>query len=99
MPQILLCTIPDPTLTIENIIGVMENVAADRRKDMWSRWGIIPHSQLEEIYQKYSDEEQRIHACADFYVNCHPESSWTYLCQMLYMERKTKKFKQLQTGE
>ena len=62
----------------------MENVAVERRKEVWSRQGIVPDPQLEEIYQKYSTEEQRIHACADIYVNCHPEPSWTRVCQELY---------------
>ena len=73
---------------MENVAGVMEKVAVERRKEVWSRrksgWDIVPDPQLEEIYQKYSTEEQRIHACADFYVNYHPDSSFTHLCQRLY---------------
>ena len=88
---------PDPTLIVENVVGVMENVAVRRRKEVWSKCGIVPGPQLE-IYQKYSTEEQRIHACADIYVNCHPEPSWRHLCQRLYREneitaaRKAKSF-------
>ena len=91
-------------MTVENVIGVMENVAVERRREMWSRGAIVPDPQLEEIYQKYSTEQQRIHACADVCVNCNPESSWTYLCQSLYWvkemtaARKAKTFI-LQTGE
>ena len=89
---------------MENVIGVMENVAVERRKEVWSKWDIVPDPQLKEIYQKHSTEEQRIHACADVYVNCRPESSWTFLCQRLYWEkemtavRKAKTFIP-QTGE
>ena len=54
----------------------------DRRKRVWS--GHVPDTQLEEIYQNYSSEDQRLHACADFYVNCHPKSSWTHLCRRLF---------------
>ena len=75
---------PDPTLTVENVVGVMEKVAVERRKKVWSGWDILPGPQLEEIYQKYSTEGQRIHACADFYVNCRPHSSWTHLHLGLY---------------
>ena len=78
------CPPPEPTLTVENVVGVMEKVAVERRKKVWSRGNIVPDPQLEEIYQKYSTEEQRIHACADFYVNCRPDSSWTRLCRRLY---------------
>ena len=91
---------------MENVVGVMEKVAVERRKEVWSRWvtGIFPDPQLEEIYQKYSIEEQRIHACADIYVNYCPDSSWTDLCKRLYRgnemtaARKAKTFIP-QTGE
>ena len=89
---------PDPTLIVENVVGVMENVAVGRRKEVWSNLGIIPDPQLKEIYEQYSTEEQRMYACADIYVNCHPESSWTHLWQGLYVmnemtaARKVKSF-------
>ena len=94
----------EPTLTVDNVVEVLEIVAVKRRKEAWSRQGIIQDSQLEEIYQKYPTEEQSIHACADIYVNCCPHSSWTHLCQGLYEEkemtaaRKAKTFIP-QTGE
>ena len=95
---------PEPTLTADNVVGVLENVAVERRKEVWSRGDIVLLPQLEEIYQKYSTEEQRIHACADIYVNCCPHSSWTRLCGGLYRQnemtaaRKAKTFIP-QTGE
>ena len=63
----------------------------DSRKEVWSRskievWPeVVPDTLLEEIYQNYSSEDQRLHACADFYVNCRPESSWTHLCERLFL--------------
>ena len=95
---------PDPTMMVKNVCEVIENVAVERRKQVWSRGNIVPDPQLEEIYQKYSTEEQRIHACADIYVTCKPEPSWTHLCYGLYWEkemtaaRKAKTFIP-QTGE
>ena len=89
---------------MENVAGVMEKVAVERRKKVWFGWGIVPGPLLGEIYQRYSTEEQRIHACADIYVNCRPGSSWTHLCGGLYWEnemtavRKAKIFIP-QTGE
>ena len=89
---------------MENVVGVMEKVAVERRKEVWSGWDIVLDPQLEEIYQKYSTEEQRIHACADIYVNCRPDSSWTDLHKGLYAlnemtaARKAKTFIP-QTGE
>ena len=78
----------EPTLTVENVVGVMEEVAVERRKEVWSRRDIVSDPQLEEIYHKYSTEEQRIHACADMYVNCNPDSSWIHLCGRLYVEKE-----------
>ena len=79
-----ICPLPEPTLTVGKVVGVLENVAVERRKEVWSGGDIVPYPQLEEIYQKYSTEEQRIHACADIYVNCYSHSSWTDLCHRLY---------------
>ena len=98
------CPPPEPTLTVESVVGVMEKVAVERRKEVWSRGDIVPYPQLVEIYQKYSTEEQRIHACADIYVNCHLDSSWKHLHRGLYRlnemtaARKAKTFIP-QTGE
>ena len=66
----------------------------DSRKGVWSRrktgmWSdFVPDVLLEEIYQNYSSEDQRLHACADFYVNCHSESSWTDLCLGLFFKKE-----------
>jgi hypothetical protein len=73
---------------VENVAGVMEKVAVERRKEVWSGGDIVPDPQLEEIYQKYPTEEQRIHACADIYANCYPDSSWRLLCHGLYWEKE-----------
>ena len=95
---------PDPTLTVGNVVGVLENVAVERRKKLWSSGADVPRPQVEEIYQKYSTEEQKIHAYADIYVNCCPHSSWLQLCRRLYWNnevtaaRKAKTFI-LQTGK
>ena len=78
----------EPTLIVVNVVGVMENVAVKRRKEMWAKWGIVLLPQVKEIYHKYSTEEQKIHACADIYVNCNPDSSWIHLCGRLYVEKE-----------
>ena len=84
-------------MTVENVVGVMENVAVERRKEVWLRENIVPRPQLVEIYEKYSTEEQRIHACADVYVNCYPHSSWTHLCQALYHVKEMSATKKAKT--
>ena len=43
-------------------------------------------SYIDEIYNSHSSKEGRAHACSDFYVNSHPESSWEHLTSLLYEE-------------
>ena len=76
----------------------------DRRLEVWREWGFFPDPLLEEIYQKYSNEDQRLQECADFYVNYHYDPSWRDLCEGLVdnvemtAARKAKTFTP-QTGE
>ena len=58
----------------------------DSRKEVWSMLDL--DTQLEKIYRNYSSEDQRLHACADFYVNCRCESSWTHLCETLFYKKE-----------
>jgi hypothetical protein len=44
----------------------------------------IPRPLLEEILRRYSTDTEKIHACADYYVNCHPDAEWKYLTKSLY---------------
>ena len=70
----------------------------DKRKVVWWVWRLVPDPLLEEIYQKYSNEDQRLQECADFYVNCHDNPSWRDLCRGLFemnemtVARKAKTF-------
>ena len=45
----------------------------------------IPLSLLEEIQGRYSTDTEKNHACADYYVNCHPQASWEHLTTYLYV--------------
>ena len=54
----------------------------DKRKVVW--WRLVPYTLLEEIYQKYSNEDQRLQECADIYVNCYYDPSWRHLCKGLF---------------
>ena len=44
----------------------------------------IPLSLHEEIQRRYSTDTEKNHACADYYVNCHPEAEWKHLTKELY---------------
>ena len=79
----------DSTLTVENLIKVMDKVTLDerRRMEIWGdvlHWhGRTPHSYLDEVY---SSDKEKTPALADVYVNIRPESSWQGLAQTLYRQ-------------
>ena len=90
----------DPTLTVENVAGVMEKVVVDKRRQLWKRMlgkednlmlQRMPNPTLEivdEIYNSHSNEKEKTHVCSDVYVNCYPESSWEHLTSRLYEENE-----------
>ena len=76
-------------MTVENVTGVMECVPVDKRMKVWSAAQLISSYQLKEIYQKYSTEEQRMHACVDYCVhNLLIHLSWADFCQSLYLMKE-----------
>ena len=45
----------------------------------------IPEPLLEKIRRIYSTDTEKTHACADYYVNCHPQAEWEHLTRTLYV--------------
>ena len=90
----------DPTLTVENLVGVMGKVTSDegRRREVWERvlrWDYVtPSSYLDEVYLKYSTAEEKTYALAHVYVDIKPESSWQHLVLMLYVESEMEAVKE-----
>ena len=82
----------EPTLTVDNLVGVMEKVTSDkeRRKEVW--WKVLwwedkaPHSYIDEVYTKYTTEKEQTNVLADVYINSSPDSSWHDLVKTLYYE-------------
>ena len=76
---------PDPTLTLERLLTATKGV-----KD-WSHLGNlidIPWSKLEEIGSLYSDDDQRLRAVLEVWLNTHPAPSWSLLAEGLYRSRE-----------
>ena len=75
---------------MERLVGVMKKVTSDegRRWQVWAEvlecYGYTPSSYLNEVYTKYTTDEEKTHVLADVYVNIKPESSWQHLVETLY---------------
>ena len=58
----------------------------------------IPKPLREKIQGRYSTDAKKNHACADYYVNCHPDAKWRHLTERLYaLARESKSF--MSTGK
>ena len=77
----------DPTLTVENILGVMKKVTDGRAEEVWGR--LIGSTRLDDISSKCSTERELVNTCADIYVNCNPDSSWEEIACRLYRDGET----------
>ena len=78
---------PDPTLTVENVVIVMEKVTDDGRVNVWSE--LIGNDSFNDITSKCSNEKEILHMSSDVYVNCCVDSSWEHLARRLYKELET----------
>ena len=80
----------EPTLTVDNLVGVMEKVTSDkeRRKKVWKevlRWEYyVPDSYVDDT--EYTTEKDQTNVLADVYINSRPDSSWHHLVETLYEE-------------
>ena len=81
------CTPPDPTLTVETVLSVMEKVTDGRAEEVWRR--LLSRNMFEDISSMCSTERELMHTCADIYVNCYPDSSWEQIACRLYYEEET----------
>ena len=86
----LLPLFTDPTLTLNNFIGVMKKVTSDKKKrrEVWGevlKWKYrTPYSYLDEVDTNYTTEKEKTNVLADVYINSRPESSWEHLVNALY---------------
>ena len=95
--------LPDPTMTVDNVTRIFNKIG-DKWEEVVGELGLgIPKSLLDEIQRRYSTDSEKIHACIDYYVNCHPSASWEHLTWSLYWKkefaaaRKSKSF--MSTGK
>ena len=74
----------DASLTIDNLIKVMELVSADRFMEVWKGLG-VPESVVTMISGHLSTTKEKTRACVDLYLNCHPDvASWEGITSVLF---------------
>ena len=97
---------PDPTMTVDNVTQMLNKISGDKLMKVMGRYGgglEIPGPLLKEIQRRYSTDTEKNHACADYYVNYHPDAEWEHLTTRLYLKeefalaRETKSF--MSTGK
>ena len=85
---------PDPTLTVENVVGVMEKVTDDGRVKVLSQ--LIGRDLFKDIISKFSNETEILRMTSDTYVNCCAYSSWEDLARELHKELETAAVEEVQ---
>ena len=76
----------DATLMTDNVADVMELVNDWYSLQHGTLTGpvIIPQYRFSAIKEKCSTKRELANECASYYVQCHPQPSWTYLASCLY---------------
>ena len=76
-------------MTVDNVTQILNKIPGDKWEKVMDRLN-IPRPLLEEIQRRYmySTDIEKNHACADYYVNCHPDAEWIHLTRKLYYEKE-----------
>ena len=76
-------------MTVDDVAQILNKTPRNKWMEVMGAGGLnIPEPLLEEIQRRYSTDAQRNHACADYYVNYHPEAEWKRLTMDLYYKRE-----------
>ena len=75
-------------MTVDNVTQILNKIPKDKWEEVISgKLGVglgIPWPLLKEIQRRYSTDTEKNYACADYYVNCHPQAEWRRLTMYLY---------------
>ena len=71
-------------MTVDNVTQILKNIPAYWWEEVMGDVLKFPWPLLEEIQKRYSTDTEKNHACADYYVNCHPDAEWEHLTMTLY---------------
>ena len=60
-------------MTVDNVTQILNKIPGDKWEGVMGKGGLdIPRPLLREIQRRYSTDTEKIHACADYYVNYQP---------------------------
>jgi hypothetical protein len=78
-------------MTVDNVTQVLNKIPGDKWEEVMGGVGglDIPWQLLMEIKRRYSTDTEKNHACADYYVNCHPDAEWEHLTWKLYDKKES----------
>ena len=80
---------PDPTMIVDNVTQILNKIPGDKWEEVMGIGGLgIPWPLLIEIQRRYSTDTEKNHACADYYMNCHPEAEWEHLTAGFYNKKE-----------
>ena len=66
-------------MTVDNVTQILNKLPGDKLERVMGGLGIpLP------LQMRCSTDTARNHACADYYVNCHPQAEWQHLTVGLY---------------
>ena len=72
-------------MTVDQVTQILNKIPGDKWEKVMGTRGIdIPRPLQEEIQRRYSTDTEKNHACADYYVNYHPDAEWKHLTAELY---------------
>ena len=84
--SVLLSVPPDPIMTVDNVTQILNKIPDKMEEVMGGALGLyIPWPLLK---RRYSTDTEKIHTCADYYVNCHPWAEWERLTVILYQTKE-----------
>jgi hypothetical protein len=76
-------------MTVDNVTQILNKIPGDKWRRVMGGGGLgIPWPLREEIQRRCSTDTEKNHACADYYVNCHPEDEWEDLTWSLYYAKE-----------
>ena len=75
---------PDPTLTVDNVVHIMEKVEPKDRQQILKKLILDSIFDVVLLSQKCSSALEVEAAAVDIYVNCYTWASWEDLARLLY---------------